>query len=883
MQKLFSLIVEKNKIVLIIFVLFTLFSLWLIPQVKINTDMSKYLPEDSSTKIGNEIMNTEFPEVTSSSFNLMIEGIKEVEKSEIYDILSKIQNIQSVTYESGSQEYNKDNFTLYIINIATPIDSPETKEVVDTITDKFSSYDFSINGDAVGNTAADILPKLAGFAFIILLVILFIMCKSWIEPLLFLITIAIAILINMGTNAIFGSVSETTNSIAAILQLCLSMDYSIMLINRYRQEKLYESNKNIAMKKALQNAFTAISSSSITTIVGMLALVFMSFTIGKDMGFVLAKGVLLSLVCIFTVLPALILIFDKLIEKTAKKALHIKMNKIASLSYAFRYVIVIIFIILFVGSFFLKGNVGITYTMADYYEINKIFPQNNPIVVLYENEDEAQINLLIEKWEKNSYINSVSSYSTTLGKELTYDEIADATGMEDAFVAQMYYYYFSKKGESSNKVIAFDDFIEFLKNDVVTNEQFAPFFTEDDLAQLYAIGGEGSEQVRLSSEEFSVFSGMDINIIQQIYGYYFNINGQQEDEKIELNDLIEFLITNIATDEQFAQYFTQDTLAQLNAMNTATDSETLRQELSSDELALYLDMDEVMVEQLYNYYAIVHGEMPQERISMYDFVQFIVNDVATSQQFNQYFTAEILEQLEEAETAMNDGYKQLIGDKFSRVVINTHLAEESEETFDFIRSIEKEIDNALNGKHYIIGNSTMAYEMSSSFPNEMNLITILMAIAIFIVVAIAFRSLAIPLILVCIIQCAIFITLGITYIQGSNIYFLPFLIVQCLLLGATVDYGILYTSYYREARNTLDKKEAIIKALNNSIHTILTSASILIVVTGALGIMLMNSDRAISEILLIIAKGGFCATALVVFILPGIISALDRFVVNKRT
>ena len=130
----------------------------------------------------------------------------------------------------------------------------------------------------------------------------------------------------MGTNIIFSSISDMTFSIAAVLQLVLSIDYSIILVNRYKQERINTDSPIEAMKKALYNAFKSITSSSLTTFVGLLALIFMSFTIGKDMGLVLAKGVLFSLICVFTLLPTLIIWSDKLLKITDKKYLLAKIK-----------------------------------------------------------------------------------------------------------------------------------------------------------------------------------------------------------------------------------------------------------------------------------------------------------------------------------------------------------------------------------------------------------------------------------------------------------------------------------------------------------------------------------------------------------------------------
>ena len=152
--------------------------------------------------------------------------------------------------------------------------------------------------------------------------------KSYIEVVLLLAGIGFSILINMGTNIVFSSVSDMTLSIASILQLALSIDYSIMMFHRYEQErKLLDGKDNPqAMKNAIKNAFGSVSSSAVTTIVGLLVLLLMSFTIGADMGLVMAKGILCSLICVFTVMPTLILWCDKLLKTTNKTYLRDKMK-----------------------------------------------------------------------------------------------------------------------------------------------------------------------------------------------------------------------------------------------------------------------------------------------------------------------------------------------------------------------------------------------------------------------------------------------------------------------------------------------------------------------------------------------------------------------------
>mgnify|MGYP002624116005 CR=1 FL=1 len=313
MRKITDFIVKGRYVFLVLFVVTAIFSLYLSTKVNINEDIMKYLPKTSETKIGKNIMDEEFEEQDSSILNVMFKGLSEEEKENTLKKLKSIDGVSSVNYEN-TDEYNKDKYTLYVLNVDDYDHSETSSNVYNYVKDNFKTAGMS------GSIYDENKPILQMWIVIVAItgamIILIILSDSYIEPWLYLISIGIAVFINKGTNIMFDSVSSITNSIVAILQLALSMDYSIMLSNRYKQEKKTHANKIDAMKEALYQSFKAISSSSVTTIVGLLALVFMSFTIGKDLGFVLAKGVLLSLISIFFCLPALLLIFDNVIHKT---------------------------------------------------------------------------------------------------------------------------------------------------------------------------------------------------------------------------------------------------------------------------------------------------------------------------------------------------------------------------------------------------------------------------------------------------------------------------------------------------------------------------------------------------------------------------------------
>ena len=191
-----------------------------------------------------------------------------------------------------------------------------------------------------------------------------------------------------------------------------------------------------------------------------------------------------------------------------------------------------------------------------------------------------------------------------------------------------------------------------------------------------------------------------------------------------------------------------------------------------------------------------------------------------------------------------------------------------------------ELCNDLSGKYYLIGSSAMNYEMSLSFGDEQLLITLLTAIAIFIVVLITFRSIAVPIILVLLVQCGVYITVSIIGFQGYSIYFLALLIVQCILMGSTIDYGILFSNYYRDARKTLNRADALKSAYSGSMHTILTSGLIIMTVTGILGQCF--GEPTVEQICQTISIGAACTILLIIFILPGVLACLDRLTAGKN-
>ena len=392
-QRFAHFLVKRSRIILIIFVLLAIGCAFLIPQVSVNQDMTKYLPKDSAMRHGLDLMQTEFGDDETSSLEIMFDDLKTAgQKKAVLQKLESIRNVDSVDYEPAADDtdkyYNDGRYTRYIINCDAGQYSEEATGVWTDVKAAFEEKHHITLSGPINNANDSGLPIwIVVVALLLIILILTVMANSWIEPVIFLITIGVAVGINMGTYVFFPSISKSTHDIVALLQLVLSIDYSIMLLNRYRQQRPLTTDKNEAMEKALTASFGAITGSSLTTFAGLLALVFMSFTMGADIGLALAKGVIISLLCIFTVLPALTLGFDSLMLKTAKKPLPFDFPKLSGFLHRMRVPLTLLFIGLFLGSFLVRSGVDFSYSQGRDTSIDDVFGHTNSIVVLYDERD----------------------------------------------------------------------------------------------------------------------------------------------------------------------------------------------------------------------------------------------------------------------------------------------------------------------------------------------------------------------------------------------------------------------------------------------------------------------------------------------------------------
>lgn len=438
MDILANFVVNHKKFILILYIIFIVSSFIGNNYVEINYDLSTYLPLEANSIKGKNILEEEF-DINGIAFLMMKDkSLPEVEKvvktiesmEEVKDIIwlgtgEDILKPESFMDDNIKEEFLSENSNLIQIRFINSNDSLETVEAIGKI-QKIVGKSVYVGGPAALSKDMQTITKkevvyYSIIAFVIISIILFMSMESFVEPILFFIAIGVAIILNMGTNIVFDSISFTTHSVASIIQLAVSMDYSIFLLHRYIEEKTIQKNKEQAMVKAIGKTFNSIISSSLTTIGGFLALISMNYGIGKDIGLVLAKGVFFSLISVITLLPILILIFDRQIEKYRHRILLPNFKKSSRFIVKNRYVFLVVVILITIPSFLAQANVEY------YYADEKILPEstdfnvaNREIDRLFSNKN--QLTLIVPKGDKLKEFNLIDKLTNI-------EEITEVKGL----------------------------------------------------------------------------------------------------------------------------------------------------------------------------------------------------------------------------------------------------------------------------------------------------------------------------------------------------------------------------------------------------------------------------------------------------------------------
>lgn len=393
MVKVGKKIVKFRVPILILSIILLIPAVWGYVNTRINYDVLTYLPEDIETMQGQEIMTNDFGIGAFSM--LMVDGMEDKEivklKEKVekvdgvenvlwYDSLADISVPQSVLPSKLYDEYNTEDGTMMAVFFKDGTSSDETMKAITEIRKITGEQCFLSGMSAIVEDTKELAGKETPLYVLIAValsaLVLAITMESIFVPVLFLLSIGIAIVYNLGTNVFFGEISYITKALAAVLQLGVTMDYSIFLMHSYQEQQVrYNGDKERAMAHAISQTFSSVIGSSVTTVAGFIALCFMSFTLGKDIGIVMAKGVIFGVLVCVTVLPSMILCCDKLIEKTKHKPLLPDIGRISD-KVTKRYVIyVVAFVILLFPAIYGNNHTGV------YYNLDESLPKNLPSVI----------------------------------------------------------------------------------------------------------------------------------------------------------------------------------------------------------------------------------------------------------------------------------------------------------------------------------------------------------------------------------------------------------------------------------------------------------------------------------------------------------------------
>ena len=964
----------------------------LMPLVNVNADMTVYLPDQSPMKKGMDRMSETLPNLDQ---HMRLMSVMLTDTTLVAEAPAVLDSLTGhLTLDSVSQ---KDTLTLLRFNITSSTDTEAIKEkVLAYFGDKAV---VEVDGD---NLVMEGIGQVVLIGFALIFVVLFIMCRSLMEVVLFLTATGIAVLLNMGTNYFLGTVSLVTHSLVAVLQMVLSMDYSIILMNRFREEKTRGKPSQEAMSSAIDASAPTILSSALTTFVGLIMLVFIKFKIGADIGWVLAKGVIFSLLCNFTVLPALILMFEKAIWKTGKRTPSIPVAPVARFERLFRWPLTILFVAIFAGAFILQKRTVISFSAIWPTRITEAFPPDNPVMILYSTDDEAAVPDLLDSLSTDDKVLSTLSYPSLALKRLTSaqmaERFADLSPLVTEELLDVVYYAkahpkrteklrLSQLEESANLLARNGLIPAGLDLDAITVPQIEAEPEEEVVEPVIpgdssAIPGDSSvilsrvepdeesdtdipptpidtvaapredvmtyEDVTtpLTASQVADLVGADRRLISLVYRMAGKKGSQAT---MEPYLLVRFVRDEVLTDKRFSRMVPKEDVDRIHLVGNQMDSvyaagprlavvpdlagliaapdtsglvhaplidtttiaivpaaepvpepeyvptplEVLAEMAFTDGRypanKVYralkdvgMDVTREEIDLLYLYTACRIAPEKDYAMSVGELLDFVNDDLLTDPAFSAFVTEDMKQQMSEARSMLVSGTGMLRSDECSLALVLTSYPAESARTFDFVDRFKTLSDQDLPGEHYLIGESVMYKELKDGFPRELLLLTILTVVAIFVIVALTFKSLFIPVLLIMTVLSGVYVNVYASGVGGGTMLYLSYLIIQGVLMGATIDYSILFTNYYRNCRAIMGVRKSLAVTYYRTANSILTSG--LIIVLAPLVMSYVVKDQMTADIMHSLSMGALAVIILILFVLPGVIAALDPLVVprNKR-
>lgn len=738
MEKLATFIVDKRNLFFLLYIFALIFCAIATSWVKVEDDITTYLPDTTETRQGLTVMNDNF--VTYGTANVMVSNITYDTALEIQEQLEDIDGVTTVDFDDTDEHYTNAS-ALFSVSFDGEVGDAHAEQALQEIRDELEgTYDTSIYSEVGYDSSADLQSEMVVIviiAAIIIVLVLTLTSRSYAEVPVLIMTFGAAALLNMGTNFLCGTISFISNSVTVILQLALAIDYAIILCHRFSDEHETMPTREACIA-ALSKAIPEISSSSLTTISGLAALAFMHFGIGRDLATVLIKAILFSLLSVFTLMPGLLVLFSKLIDKTRHKNLVPKITAVGKFDVKTRFVIPPIFGVIIVAAAVFANLCPYCYTYTD-------------LVTAKQSE-----------------------------RQIAYQKIKNTFGSSNMVAVIVP----SGDYESEGKIL-------------------------DEL--------DGCAEVK---------STMGLANIEAMDGY---------------------MLTDALTPRQLA------------------------------EMA---DLDYEVAKALYGAYAVDHDEygeiingLDDYKVPIYDMFKFLEQEMHDG---NITLSGDVQDTLDDLFDQLDEAQKQLQSEDYSRLVVYLNLPEETDETFAFVDKMHDIIGKYYTDDYYVVGNTTSAMDLSSSFGEDNLLISVLSALFVILVLLFTFKSAGLPVLLIIVIQGSIWINFSFPYLQGESLYFLGYLIVNSIQMGANIDYAIVISSHYTDLKKVMRPKEAIVAALNESFPTIFTSGSIL--ASAGILISVLTTNPVIAAIGTCLGRGTIISMLLVLLVLPQILILGDTII-----
>lgn len=469
-EKIAALIVDKRKAFYLFYIIAGIFCAIATGWTQVNNDITSYLPDTSETRVGLDLMNDQF--ITYGSGSIMLENVTFEKAEQIASELEEIDGVTTVKVENDEDSY-KNGSALLTVTFDGEEDDQISKDAMAAIKEKLEPYDEYINS-AVGNSSSETIAAEMQTVVVIVLVIiigvLFFTSHTYMEIPVLLMTFGMAALLNMGTNFIFGEISFVSNSIAVVLQLALAIDYAIILCNRYTEERVNMDARD-AVVTALSKAIPEISSSCLTTLSGMVAMMLMQFKLGFDLGIVLCKAIFFSIFVVFTLMPGLLMSFSPLIDKTHHRNFVPNITAVGKFDVKTRFVVPPIFAVILVAGFIFSNQTNYVYgysTLSTYTKnatqiaeekIDETFGSNNMMAIIVPAGSYDKEHQLLDRIEEMPQVESTMGLANieamdgyVLTDSLTPRQFAELTDM-DIEVVQLAYAAYAADQEDYGQIV----------------------------------------------------------------------------------------------------------------------------------------------------------------------------------------------------------------------------------------------------------------------------------------------------------------------------------------------------------------------------------------------------------------------------------------------